>query len=147
MSIDARRLEAYYDESVPPSLLPYATGATAGIPGAFTPVGSIVPVDPASLAQASPLAVIANPVTPWTVGQYVQTGTSGAAGRASWSGTAWVSGAAPAAEEVVVDHAPTTASTKAEIIDWLVAHDDTLDVDTLGAFTKTELLDMVAEVK
>lgn len=88
-------LATYYDESYPPSLWNYATGATAGIPGSFTPGGSITPDSPAMLAQNNPVRVTASPATPWTTGQYVQTATAGAAGRASWSGSNWVSGAAP----------------------------------------------------
>lgn len=72
-----------------------ATGATAGIPGTWTPAGSAVPSTPALLAQSIPMKVTASPATPWTTGQYVQTDVAGAAGRASWTGTAWVSGAAP----------------------------------------------------
>jgi hypothetical protein len=85
----------YYDESYPPSILPYAKGATAGIPGTWTPAGSIVPASPAALTQGNPVAVTASPATGWTTGQYVQTATAGAAGRACWTGTNWVSGAAP----------------------------------------------------
>jgi hypothetical protein len=40
-------------------------------------------------------AVVASPASGWTTGQYVQTGTAGAAGRATWSGSGWVGGAAP----------------------------------------------------
>ena len=43
--------------------------------------------------------IVANPLTPWTSGQFVQTGTAGAAGRVTWSGSAWVGGAAPLAVE------------------------------------------------
>ncbi len=86
----------YYEASYPPSLWapppPRATGATAGIPGTFTPPGSQVPPD---LAAMSSWGIVASPATPWTTGQFVQTGTAGAAGRASWSGTNWVGGAAP----------------------------------------------------
>lgn len=84
----------YYDQSYPPSLfgppVVPATGATAGIPGTWTPPGSTPPADVASIG-----AVVASPATPWTSGQYVQTGTIGLPGRASWSGTSWVGGAAP----------------------------------------------------
>jgi len=90
----------YYDGSYPPSVLTPAppvvpaTGATAGIPGAWTPAGSTPPATVAALQGASP-AVVASPTTGWTSGQYVQTGTAGAAGRATWTGTGWVGGAAP----------------------------------------------------
>ena len=84
-----------YQESYPPTLWTAATGATAGIPGSWTPAGRTPPASPADLAQGKPNTVKATPSTPWTSGQYVQTGTAGAAGRATWTGTAWVSGAAP----------------------------------------------------
>jgi hypothetical protein len=72
-----------------------ATGATAGIPGSWTPAGSTPPVSPTALMQGVPVAVTASPATAWTTGQYVQTQTAGAAGRACWTGSAWVGGAAP----------------------------------------------------
>jgi hypothetical protein len=72
-----------------------STGATAGTPGAFTPANSDPPDSPAKLIAAQPNAVTASPATAWTSGQYVQTGTSGTAGRAHWNGTAWVAGAKP----------------------------------------------------
>lgn len=88
----------YYDESYPPSIYPppppQAAGATAGVPGAWTPAGCRVPAD---LAQTTAWAVVASPATAWTAGQYVQTATAGAAGRVSWNGTGWVSGAVPLA--------------------------------------------------
>jgi len=67
-----------------------ATGATAGIPGTFTPSGSTPPASPAAMT-----GLTASPNTAWTTGQYVQTGTAGAAGRSYWNGTAWTQGAAP----------------------------------------------------
>lgn len=85
----------YYDQSYPPSVyLPKASGATAGIPGTWTPPGSRPPAD---AAQAAAWAVVASPTTAWTSGQYVQGSTVGAAGRMAWSGTGWVGGAAPLA--------------------------------------------------
>jgi hypothetical protein len=72
----------------------YATGATAGIPGSFTPAGATPPTSPAALTAGSPVAVTATPATAWTTGQYVQTGTAGVPGQAHWSGTAWVTGPA-----------------------------------------------------
>jgi hypothetical protein len=75
----------------------YATGATAGIPGGWTPNGATAPASPTDLSQARPNTVVASPATAWTSGQYVQTRTAGAAGRATWTGSAWVSGAAPLA--------------------------------------------------
>jgi len=67
-----------------------ATGATAGIPGTWTPPGSI---PPASAGAAA--GIVATPSTPWTTGQYVQGTVAGAAGRMTWSGTNWVGGVAP----------------------------------------------------
>lgn len=88
----------YYDGSYPPSVFtppaPKATGATAGIPGTWTPAGATPPADLVELQSGS---IVASPTTGWTSGQYVQTGTSGAAGRATWTGTGWVGGAAPLA--------------------------------------------------
>ena len=87
----------YYDQSYPPSLwedttppVVPATGATAGIPGTWTPPGSTPPASVATIG-----AVTASPTTPWTTGQFVQTATAGAAGRATWSGSGWVGGVAP----------------------------------------------------
>lgn len=72
-----------------------AAGATAGIPGSFTPAGSAPPYTVADLQAGRPVAVTASPGSAWTTGQYVQTGTAGAPGRACWTGSAWVGGAAP----------------------------------------------------
>ena len=69
-----------------------ATGATAGIPGSWTPAGSAVPANQAAVIGST---ITASPATPWTTGQYVQTQTAGAAGRVTWTGSAWVGGAAP----------------------------------------------------
>lgn len=86
----------YWDESYPPSVygpppvVVPATGATAGIPGSFTPAGSTPPANVAGMA-----GLTATPATPWTTGQFVQTGTIGAAGRATWAGSSWVGGVAP----------------------------------------------------
>ena len=86
----------YYEDSIPPDLLAPtpipATGATAGIPGAWTPAGAAPPATVAALQAGS---VTATPGTGWTTGQFVQTGTAGAAGRATWTGTDWVGGVAP----------------------------------------------------
>jgi len=72
-----------------------ATGATAGIPGTWTPAGSTPPPDVAHLVASDPVTVKANPATNWTVGQYVATATAGAPGEAYWNGTAWVAGRHP----------------------------------------------------
>lgn len=94
----AAALARYYNESYPPSVwappLTPSTGATAGIPGAWTPAGSQAPASVAALVAAP---VVATPATAWTTGQYVQTRTSGAAGRATWTGSAWVGGVSPLA--------------------------------------------------
>jgi hypothetical protein len=86
----------YYDQSYPPSLLRLpaapAKGATAGIPGTWTPPGSTAPADLVGLQGGS---ITATPATAWTTGQYVQTATAGAPGRATWTGTGWVGGVAP----------------------------------------------------
>jgi hypothetical protein len=106
-----RSLARYYDASYPPDVLnppepPVpATGATAGTPGTWTPAGSTPPASVADLQAGVPNAVTASPATAWTTGQYVQTATPLAAGRAFWNGTAWVAGtaavaaAAPEAEQ------------------------------------------------
>jgi hypothetical protein len=104
----------YYDTSYPPQVLSNwnpATGATAGIPGTWTPAGSNPPKTVTDLAQGKPVTVTASPTTVWTTGQYVQTQTAGSAGRATWSGTDWVGGVAPLAEEgfgapIPVDEVP-----------------------------------------
>lgn len=71
-----------------------ATGATAGIPGTWTPAGSVPPLSPTELIAGNPATVVASPATAWTTGQYVQTRTAGTGGRAYWNGTAWVAGTA-----------------------------------------------------
>lgn len=80
-------------EAVPPPLAP-ATGATAGIPGSWTPAGSTPPASVPDLIAGTPNAVAASPTTAWTTGQYVQTATAGAAGQGYWNGTAWIAGTA-----------------------------------------------------
>jgi hypothetical protein len=69
-----------------------ATIGYAGIPGDWGPVGCTPPATVAAL-QAS--GIVASPTTGWTTGQYVQTLTPAAPGRACWTGTGWVGGAAP----------------------------------------------------
>jgi len=81
--------------SYPPSLWNFATGATAGTPGTWTPGGSIVPASPAAVIAGTPRVIVASPASNWTVGQYVQTLTAGAPGQVYWNGTAWVAGAHP----------------------------------------------------
>lgn len=70
---------------------PLATGATAGIPGTWTPSGSRPPSGPG----APMVGITASPTSAWTSGQFVQTATIGAAGRVTWTGSAWVGGVAP----------------------------------------------------
>lgn len=72
----------------------FVTGATAGIPGAFTPSGKIIPASVANLIAGAGHVVVASPLTAWTTGQYVQTTTAGVPGRAHWTGSAWATGAA-----------------------------------------------------
>ena len=72
-----------------------ATGATAGIPGTWTPPGSQPPATLVDLMSGVPNTVIASPSSAWTAGQFVQTRTAGAAGRGTWTGSAWVGGVAP----------------------------------------------------
>lgn len=69
-----------------------ATGATAGIPGSWTPAGAAAPANLSAVAAAG---IVASPATPWTTGQFVQTATAGAPGRVTWTGSAWVGGVAP----------------------------------------------------
>jgi hypothetical protein len=64
-----------------------ATGATAGVPGYFTPLGCLTPANLAALS-----GVTASPVTNWTTGQYVITADKIGA---NWNGTAWVAGVHP----------------------------------------------------
>jgi hypothetical protein len=63
-----------------------ATGATAGIPGFFTPSGANVPANLAALT-----GLTASPPGAWTTGQYVITADLLAA---HWSSSAWVAGKA-----------------------------------------------------
>ena len=65
---------------------PNATGATAGTPGSYTPVGASTPNNIDLLDN-----VTASPTTAWTTGQYVKlaNGTE-----AHWSGTDWAAGRA-----------------------------------------------------
>jgi hypothetical protein len=71
-----------------------ASGATAGTPGTWTPVGS---TPPSNAAAANAAGITASPATTWTTGQYVQGSTSGASGEMYWDNTAtdWVAGRAP----------------------------------------------------
>jgi len=64
-----------------------ATGATAGLPGSFTPAGATPPY-----ALANMTGITASPATNWTVGQHVELGNGT---DANWNGTAWVAGVHP----------------------------------------------------
>jgi len=68
-----------------------ATNATAGVPGSWN---GTAPLTVADLIAGVPKTVSASPNTAWTTGQYVQTQAAGTGGRAHWSGTLWVTGAA-----------------------------------------------------
>ncbi|TCC19961.1 hypothetical protein [Kribbella sindirgiensis] len=63
-----------------------ATGATAGIPGTFTPAGAYAPVNLAAMT-----GVTASPTTAWTTGQYV---TLSDGTKAHWDSDSWESGPA-----------------------------------------------------
>ena len=117
-------LTEYYDTSYPPSVwgggtVPATTGV-AGIPGSWLPAGSRPPASVAALQGGTPVTVTASPGTGWTTGQYVQTRTSGAAGRATWTGTGWVGGAAPLTADDV------SAMTVDDVKDFIREHPDLL---------------------
>jgi hypothetical protein len=61
-----------------------ATGATAGIPGSFTPAGA---TPPANLAAMT--GITASPATAWTTGQHVEMGNGS---DCFWNGTSWQPG-------------------------------------------------------
>lgn len=65
---------------------PASTGATAGMPGAWTPAGS----DPPNKFQSMD-TITAAPATAWTTGQYMRLGDGSLA---HWAGAAWASGKA-----------------------------------------------------
>ena len=65
-----------------------ATGATAGIPGTWTPTDSYPPANFVDLVADDPTA---SPGTAWTTGQYVVLGDDT---HAYWNGTAWAVGEA-----------------------------------------------------
>ena len=64
-----------------------ATGATAGLPGTFTPAGATPPANIAAM-----VGIVASPATNWTVGQHVEMGNGL---DCNWNGTAWVAGVHP----------------------------------------------------
>lgn len=63
-----------------------ATGATAGIPGTYTPANSY-----GGLNVDDMDGIVADPATAWTTGQYVTTRDGS---KVSWDGTEWVAGPA-----------------------------------------------------
>jgi len=88
-SLDAPKVTGEFKAAgawtVPGQIL--ATGATAGLPGSFTPAGATPP-----LALANMTGIVASPATNWTVGQHVEMGNGL---DANWNGTAWVAGVHP----------------------------------------------------
>jgi hypothetical protein len=64
-----------------------ATGATAGVPGYFTPSGCTTPANLAALT-----GITASPATSWAAGQYVITADLLAN---NWNGSAWAAGKHP----------------------------------------------------
>ena len=99
-----------------------ATGATAGIPGTWTPPGSSGPASILDLMRNRPNKVTASPATAWTTGQFVQTMTPGAPGRATWTGTAWVGGVAADPEDFDPGE-----HTVAEVEAYIAEHPDQRD--------------------
>jgi hypothetical protein len=80
-----------WTEIVSATFAALATGATAGIPGAWTPSGDRPAADVATMNSQ---AVVANPLTLWTVGQSVVTLD---VNDAYWDGIdTWLVGTAPA---------------------------------------------------
>jgi hypothetical protein len=60
-----------------------ATGATAGLPGPYTPANAELPLNLADIQTG----VTATPATAWTAGQYVPLADGT---KAKWNSTAWV---------------------------------------------------------
>jgi len=73
-------------EAVPPAAGTLATGATAGVPGTWTPSGSTAPANLIAL-QGSTIA--ASPSSAWTTGQHIITGDTV---HAHWDGDTWETG-------------------------------------------------------
>jgi len=78
------RILGAFDASGVPVPPVTATGATAGVPGSFTPAGAAAPSNLAGMS-----GVTASPNTAWTTGQYVAT-SDGI--HCNWNGTAWITG-------------------------------------------------------
>jgi len=66
---------------------PASTGATAGIPGAWTPTNSDRPNRFQDMNT-----ITASPATAWTTGQYIVLGDGS---KAYWGGAAWTAGIKP----------------------------------------------------
>jgi hypothetical protein len=64
----------------------FATGATAGTPGSYTPAGAMAPNNITDMIAGVPATVVASPTTAWTTGQHVILGNGT---HANWNGTAW----------------------------------------------------------
>jgi hypothetical protein len=75
-----------YNPAFPP-----ATGATAGRPGQFTPVGAIPRANLANMG-----GIVAAPATPWAAGLFVFTGDGR---RQRWTGAAWAAAPATASDD------------------------------------------------
>jgi hypothetical protein len=69
---------------------PPAVAANAGNPGTWSPGDAVPPDSVADLQSGIPSVVVANPITGWPIGTFVQTLTVGSYGQARWSGTQWV---------------------------------------------------------
>ena len=111
-----------------PVVIP-ATGANAGLPGAWTPAGATAP---ASLAVLTP-AIVANPATAWTVGTHVITAD---AAHVHWDGTAWAAGDGAALDEDTL-----SGWTKAELTAFAADHEPPIEVPS-GA-TKAQIIALI----
>jgi hypothetical protein len=66
-----------------------------GAPGTWLPVGPRYTSPPDVTTLISSSITSTTGATPWPSGDYIQTGTSGSAGEAHWTGTVWTAGRAP----------------------------------------------------
>jgi len=105
-----------------------ATGADAGAPGAFTPAGSTVPP---GFNEVVSWGIVANPATPWTVGQHVITADGT---HVSWMGTGWNVGDAVTAEAL-------SGWTKAELIQFAEDHDPPIAIPS--GSNKTQIIALI----
>jgi len=119
-----------------------ATGAVAGIPGHFTPAGVGIPPNAGVVLDGS-WPLVADPLTDWTVGQYVECGDQSIV---HWMSGAWTPGdveavvTPPPVPDPCLDQ-PSTSATKPVLVAWLEAAGVTID-DT-SHYTKAELWVMV----